>query len=236
MMNKDINKILEDEKEITYEECKELWEDEKTLVHRDTSERVVRDVTNHISMICELSADDVLLNIGCGDGAFDQGVLDKVKMLYGIDFSGQKISVAKRRTPLARYYQQSFLDGFVPDILEAGINKIYSYSVVQYCKPEDLELFIDNQLAVLDRNKPFIIAHLDVPDIEKAVFYYQKMDPSITQDMLRGRIKTLFGDGSYWHQMDQFREIALRHGLVCEVKDAHYWKYRSDIIYKSCDL
>ena len=27
MLNKDIDKILEDEKEITYEECKELWED-----------------------------------------------------------------------------------------------------------------------------------------------------------------------------------------------------------------
>ena len=63
MLNKDIDKILEDEKEITYEECKELWEDAKTLVHRDTSERVVRDVTNHIKNICELSTDDVLLNI-----------------------------------------------------------------------------------------------------------------------------------------------------------------------------
>ena len=157
-------------------------------------------------------------------------------MLYGIDFSGQKISVAKRRMPLAHYYQQSFLDGFVPDILKAGINKIYSYSVAQYCKPDDLELFIENQLAILDKNKPFIIAHLDVPDIDKAVFYYQKMNPDITQEMLNGRIKTLFGDGSYWHQMDQFREIALQHGLACEVSDAHYWKYRSDIVYKSPGL
>lgn len=230
--NEEIEKILNEEKEITYDECKKLWEDESTLVHHDTSEKLIMDVTRHISKMCNLKENDILLNIGCGDGLFDSTIIEMVNDFYGVDFSAQKLSIAKNRVPRANYIQQSFLNDYHEKIKNAGISKIYSYSVVQYCHPQDLERFILKQLELCRDDKEYLIAHLDIPDKKKAVYYYKKRYSNITQEMLDGKIKTLFGDGSYWHNMDDFKTIADKYGLECEIKEANYWDYRSDVIIR----
>ena len=124
------------------------------------------------------------------------------------------------------------MERYCDELYEAKPTKIYPYSVAQYCKPEDLEKFIYNQLCLCNENREYVIAHLDIPDKDRAIYYYQKQNPDITKEMLVGKVKTLFGDGSYWHDMNDFRKIADKYGLNCEVKDAHYWKYRADVIFR----
>lgn len=230
-----IDDILELEKQISYEECRQLWEDENTLVHQDTSERIVNEVTRHIITRCGLNKDDVLLNVGCGDGLFDKAIIKIVKTLLGIDFSLQKISVAKNRVPEGIYYNHSFLETYPSDLKKFGITKIYSYEVVQYCNPDDIERFIINQLKLCTEDREYVVCHLDIPDIDKAHLYYQRIagnDCPVSREMLAGRVKTLFGDGSYWHSMEQFESVANRYGLNCEIGDAHYWDYRSDVCFR----
>lgn len=48
---------------------------------------------------CDLNENDNVLTIGCGDGFFDGEISKRVKTLYGIDFSNQKLDVAKKRNP-----------------------------------------------------------------------------------------------------------------------------------------
>lgn len=231
-MHKSLNEILGEEKEISYEECQNLWEDAETLVHHDTSLKLIKEISEHIIDRCCLTKDDVLLNVGCGDGLFDSLIAEYVKGFYGIDFSNQKLSIAKSNVKSGHYYQQSFLDKYCDALYLAKPTKIYSYSVAQYCKPADLDTFIYNQLCLCTENREYVIAHLDIPDKEKAVYYYQKQNPEITKEMLDGNVKTLFGDGSYWHDMGDFEQIAKKYGLECEITDAHYWKYRTDVIYR----
>ena len=227
-----LKNILGNEKEITYEECQKLWEDENTLVHHDTSERLIREVTDHIIKICELNHEDILLNIGCGDGLFDTRILSAVKCYYGVDFSEQKLTIARKNVPEGRYFQHNFLNPYCDEIRDAGITKIYSYSVVQYCKPEDVERFIYNQLCLCTEEREYLIAHLDVPDRSKAVNYYKKRYPDLTDDNDCSSVKTLFGDGSYWHDMQSFENAASKFGLECRIYPANYWDYRSDIVLR----
>ncbi len=74
MSNERINKILKSEKQLSYEECRQLWEDKNTLVHHDTSESLIKSISDHIIQMCELTDEDILLNIGCGDGLFDYSI------------------------------------------------------------------------------------------------------------------------------------------------------------------
>lgn len=231
-MDKSYEIIEQDGQEISYEACRDLWENENTLVHHDTSQKMVEATASFICKACDLNENDNVLTIGCGDGLFDGEISKRVKTLYGIDFSNQKLDVAKKRNPQVIYAQHNFLERFSNNFYSAGINKIYSYSVMQYCKPKDLALFIENQLDLCANKGQYLIAHLDVPDINKAIYYYSRHNPEITEKMLEGKIKTLFGDGSYWHDMAQVKQICSDLGVECEIRDAHYWAYRSDIIIR----
>lgn len=99
-------------------------------------------------------------------------------MKSAIDFSEQKIEEAKRRNPDGGYYKQNFLEDY-SYLKKYGINKVYSYSVMQYCKTKDFKLFIDNQLSIIDSSKEKIIGHLDVPDISKPLFYITSYVPEL---------------------------------------------------------
>ena len=82
-----------------------------------------------------------------------------------------------------------------------------------------------------DKDREYLIAHLDVPDRSKAFHYYKSRIDGIQPEDVSD-VKTLFGDGSYWHDMEEFMRIAKKYGIDCQIKDAHYWDYRSDIIIR----
>lgn len=109
------------------------------------------------------------------------------------------------------------------------INKIYSFSVVQYCRPEDLHYFIELQVNLLRECGGGIIGHLDVPDISKAKFVYKNFRPE-TIRKYHHLLRVMQGDGSYWHNMDSLSLVGQRLGCEVEVRDASC-NYRSDIIY-----
>ena len=237
MINKyTFEEFIKNEKSMSYEECNSFWEKAESKVHADTSDELMKEISEHIAERMELNKEDILLVIGGGGGYIDRFLISKVKKLIAIDFSGQKIIDAKKRNPEGEYYRQDFLKEY--DYLKKyKINKIYSYSVMQYCKPEDFSIFIKNQLSVLDENKSCLIGHLDVPDVDKAMFYYDKICVDATEEKVkkyRDKIKYLIGDGSCWHNMDKIKNILDNIASISEVeiKNAHYWKFRSDIIFR----
>lgn len=228
-----INILQQDSNPISYEECLELWEDENTLVHKDRSERIIKEISTHICDVCGLNRNDILLNVGCGDGLFDGEVSDSVKKLYCVDFSSQKLAVAKEKWGnRVNYYQHNFLLDYPTELHDVGINKIYSYGVMQYCNPDDAELFLLNQLKLCVEDIDYVIAHIDVPDKSKAYNYYKRLDPSITEDMITDKVRSLFNDGSYWHDMGSIQKIANKYDLSVEMLEPHYWDYRTDIVFR----
>ena len=225
---------IDGEKGITYEECNRFWESGDSKVHSDTSDGLMKELADHIEKRMELNDNDVLLVIGGGGGYIDRFLTSRVNILIGIDFSQQKTDAAKKRNPGAVYYKQDFLDSY-EYLKEYSINKIYSYSVMQYCKPEDFDRFIQKQINVLDLSKKCLIGHLDVPDVDKAYYYYDIYCNDVTEDIIdknRDKIRFLIGDGSCWHDMKKITQSLSKMEMVkkIDILDAHYWKFRSDIV------
>ena len=128
--------------DMEYNKVREHWNDENATVHGDTSPDVMKGYANHIAERLNLTRDDVLLSVGCGDGHVDSYLKDRVGKIDGCDFADTKVKAAQRRNPECNYWVQSFLDKYQCPPL-GDVNKIYSFGVVQYCQPEDLHHLIE---------------------------------------------------------------------------------------------
>lgn len=223
-------------KEITYKECQTIWEDPEVKVHSDLSEDAMMSIASYITMVLKINKADNILDIGCGDGRLDFYLKKQANELHGIDFSKSKLEEAKKRNTEVSYYEKSFLD----NIELGGINKVYSYSVMQYCKPEDIRTFFEKQFNLVGgvKSQDKMIVHLDVPDLSKALLYYKRKEPDISDDYIKenqNKLRTIFDDGSYWHNMNEVRNILSEWKDEIEsvqINPARYWDYRSDIIIK----
>lgn len=198
--------IIEKNVELTYEQVRNIWEDESVMVHGDMSKP--QYYYSCIDEVLNFEEKDCVLDIGCGDGIIDSYI--QVDNLFGIDVSENKLAEAKKRNPRYIYQAQSFLDRI--DCKEIKINKCFSYSVVQYCKPEDISMLIRNSIDVVLKNwgGRALIAHIEVPDIEKAYSYYQRIY-GINESCFnkyKDKVRTIFQDGSYWHDMRLLENIS----------------------------
>ena len=193
-----------------YDRKKEWWEDEKHKVHGDLSDPVY--YYNCIDEVMRFESEDNVVDVGCGDGLIDSYLPDGVN-LFGIDFSNSKIEDAKSRNPEFVYRAQSFLDRIEPTF---GCNKCFSYGVLQYCKPEDVDVFIKNSIDSVMSTvncKEKIIGHIEVPDKAKAYDYYYRLYgiAESTFEKYKEKIQFIFQDGSYWHDMYLLKESALNY-------------------------
>ena len=173
------------------------------------------------------------MSIGCGDGSVDMCISEFCKMLVGFDYSNQMISRANsRRIKNGIFWQQSYFDK-IDDTY--NIDKIYTLGVVQYCKPEDIQLFVDRQLELCNKNKEYVIFHADIPDKKKAWNWYRRFLPQLDEMTVREneeKLKTYNVDGSYWHDIDDIIGAFESRGI----KNCHVLggisDYRSSIVIK----
>ncbi|MBP3819489.1 MAG: hypothetical protein J6H31_14435 [Butyrivibrio sp.] len=84
------------------------------------------------------------------------------------------------------------------------------------------------QAKLLQDNRGGVIGHFDVPDVDKAKLYYKNFSKE-TVEKYRSKIRSIFAEGSYWHDMERFLLIGQRLGLKVEIRDTNCY-YRSDII------
>lgn len=227
-------------KELNYEQVKEIWNDELTLVHGDMTKS--KYYFSCINEILEFTEKDNVVDIGCGDGTIDSYI--QVNKLLGIDISENKLKEAKQKNPNYMYCVQSFLDEIKLNDL-TSCNKCFSYGVVQYCKPEDIDKLIKNSLDVIlkgEKAKQFnkkMVAHLEIPDIEKAFTFYHRNYGISEKEFAKykNNLRTVFSDGSYWHDMRGIKEKCLKYieqkgindTVIVYLNDSHCY-YRTDLV------
>lgn len=210
---------------ITYSECNKIWENPDIKVHTNIQDEAIQKMADHIKKIMDLQKNDVVLDVGAGDGLVDEKLKNAVKSYYGFDFSNQKIGEARKRNPECEYWQQSFLE---PISLSEYVNKIFSNSVMQYCTPGDIKTFLKHQIETISSSKGGLIVHFDVPDQDRAYNYYSSFDRDIV-DKYKKELKVIFSDGSYWHDMGKVKEVCKEYNCDVEIMPSSC-KYRSDII------
>lgn len=157
------------------------------------------------------------------------GVAPYVNEVFGFDFIQSKIDTLNSNHPQINAWTQSFLEEYkIPE--NVNINKIYSYTVMQYCNPKDIEIFIKNQLEVV---KSGTIANLDITDKDKAWVLYKKDIRNLTKedfDAVKDNLCFAFEDGSYWHDIDDIIRIYKSYGIKSIKVIPGVSDYRSSVI------
>lgn len=212
---KRINNIQAD-----YLKCKSIWDKDETLVHGDVSPEAMKKISEYIHDIIMPSKEDIILDVGCGDGVIDQFLYGESQKYMGFDFSESKIRIAKKNNPKIDYWNQSFLDEIkTPTCIKP--NKVFSFSVMQYCKKEDLYTFISNQINCLEKDGNGLVYMMDVPDVDKAYNYYTILFPKLTKSYIERHRKdfvSIFKDGSYWIDMEYVKSILSQFECIRDVE------------------
>lgn len=218
--------------QLDYSQAEEHWNDNESKVHSNIGDTAISKMSIYIKKIMGVCKDDIVLDVGCGDGLIDSKFVD-VKKLYGFDFSEGKIQNAKNMNKQVKYWTQSFLNPIQID--GERPNKVFSFSVMQYCKESDLDDFLSNQIEVLADGAGSVYC-IDVPDVDKAFFFYSRSYPKIPAVFYKRRrkkLKNLFADGSYWTDMKKVKEILQKIEEVKEVTlEEGFSDYRTTIVIR----
>ncbi|WP_061320772.1 class I SAM-dependent methyltransferase [Clostridium botulinum] len=212
---------------ISYKKCNEEWEKESKKVHGQMSFDSFKKYSEYINSLLNLNKYEDLLDIGCGEGSIDYFLKNKCKVLSGFDFSKNKLNKAIDKNAECKYWNQSFLDEYK----YKNFNKAFSFGVIQYCKPKDLEKFILNSVEAVKNTG--VVFHMDMPDKDKMHNYYwdsYKIEKKEIES-IKDQIKLIFNDGSYWHDINDISKICSKNNINIKIVDS-LSNYRTHIILR----
>jgi cyclopropane fatty-acyl-phospholipid synthase-like methyltransferase len=162
-------------------ECdpKDFWgQVKRTVGGKPISDEEISMIEEAVSNGLELNDSDVVLDIGCGNGALSALFFKRVKKLVGVDFSEYLISVAKGNFEKEPYFTFHFSDAlkYVKGYTAKDeVTKVLCYGTFHYFNREDSKEII----TVLFRDYPNLkIVYLgNLPDRDRAVkYYYEDID------------------------------------------------------------
>lgn len=218
---------------MTYDDTRQYWESLDAKAHLDISPSAIRSYVDRIEQVINFDKDSIVLDVACGDGLIDELIKKEVGSLSGFDFSKTRIDQAKERNPECDYWVQSFLDSYK----HKGYDIIFSYGSMQYCKPSNAELFINNSIDALSDNG--ILAHIDVPDLSKIDKYFFRTKNIKNYAMGLARLikfnfhkdSLLWDDGTYVHDIKKLEKDYSSLGYKIMVFDSRA-EYRSHILIR----
>lgn len=109
----------------------------------EVSQRNYLAMCNRVQGLLQLCKDDVVLNIGCGNGLFEEQVATTVKKITSLDFSQTLLEKAQARN--ASSANVAFLQASATALpfANAQFSKILCYSMVHYLSPGDLDALLE---------------------------------------------------------------------------------------------
>jgi cyclopropane fatty-acyl-phospholipid synthase-like methyltransferase len=158
---------------------KDFWGQVKRTINGEPVSQAQIDLI--VAAVCNgliLSKEDILLDIGCGNGALSAFFFDYVKKLIGVDFSEYLISVAKQNFEKPPNYIFNLGDAFEfisRQSNEIQITKMLCYGAFQYFGFEMTEKILVHLNREYKKLTRIYIGNL--PDKDKAdSFFYKDID------------------------------------------------------------
>lgn len=220
-------------KHITYPVTKrsdDFWRQVKRTVNgipvsQEQIDMIVVAVRNALSF----SLDDVLLDLGCGNGALSSYFFDNVHQLHGVDISEYLIGIAKEYfedLPCFSFKKEDIVS-FVENTVDTKkFTKCLFYGVFPYLSHKDARVVLDSLARRFHNLQTIFIGNL--PDREKTQFFYYKgIDFSLDLDNNNSPI-------GIWRSKKDFVQLAHKAGWQAEIhtinKDYYAAHYRYDMV------
>jgi cyclopropane fatty-acyl-phospholipid synthase-like methyltransferase len=164
-----------------------------------------------------LGADDVLLDLCCGNGVFTQQLALDVKQTLGVDFSTQLITKAKAHfsAPRLEYIRADVKHlGQVTPGKNTRFNKVLMNAALQHFAPQDFENLLQALLPQTTDDRIMLFAF--VPDNDQRRSFEMALKPGLSL-----RLRRLLGRdlmGTWWHRRI-VTDICAKQGLKAEFLD-----------------
>lgn len=186
-------------------------------------------ILDNVAAALALSADDVLLDLCCGNGALSHQWFAACADGVGVDASPYLIEIARRRFAAnapARFVAAEALDYLQSAERCADFTKAVCYGSLQYFSPERAEAV----LATLRSQCPALVRVMigNIPDRDRAAAFFGERTPDA------GELDSPLGAIGVWHTRKGFAELAQRSGWQCLTQlmpaGFHAAHYRFDAI------
>jgi ubiquinone/menaquinone biosynthesis C-methylase UbiE len=166
---------------------KEFWE--ATAKSKDpisavdlpqVSRRTYQAMCQRVRELLELSPDDIMLNIGCGTGLFEERFAHTVKRMTGIDLAWAMTSEARRRS--IAFQNVFFAQGSAVALpfKDRQFSKVLCYGVLMYLADDQVARLLDEVRRVAKPGALILIGEIDegtregpAVNIRKAVEVYE---------------------------------------------------------------
>jgi cyclopropane fatty-acyl-phospholipid synthase-like methyltransferase len=164
---------------------KNFWENQSTPLHHFNNNKWYEFYAREINLLLETLEyqGGSALETGCGNGAlFDYLKIDKEDYI-GTDISQTMLDIFKAKHPQVELICIDCSSYTV----DRKFSLIYSNGVIQYLKPKQLDLYIQNSLSMLEKDGILLIGNI-LWDKNKADFYSKRYSP--------GELSLKFSQGS----------------------------------------
>lgn len=189
----------------------------------------VRQTVDHIVENLQLSPQDDVLDVCCGNGLVTALVAEYCGEIIGVDISSKQIEQAKRNYPNITFLQ-SPADCISSVLPEKKFDKIYLQFSFQYLtKKGEGERAIAEMLHVLKPGGMIFMG--DIPDHDKLWTFYNTFWKRfyLLVNKLRGRSKL----GKFWHkkEIDAIcKRLKCKGNAITQPKQLPYSHYRFDYL------
>ena len=202
----------------------------RTKGRRQSDKQELAKIATYIKEKLELSREERLLDLCCGNGMLSKELSPYVKELMGIDFSEPQIEIARQQFIAPNIL---FLRGDATQlslVTEKPFDKINLYFSFQYFDTYKLgELVVKEMAERLNAGGKILIG--DVPDKERLTVFYPRLMDRIRYHLARIRGRDQMG--KFWSEAEM-KKIAVSCGLrirkLQQPADFLYQHYRSDYL------
>ena len=185
----------------------------------------------HIRSSLSLSLDDVLIDLGCGNGLVSRLLSCRVHSIYAYDFSAELLNYARTNCPRKNIHYAIMDLRELESKLIAGGSKYLMYEVIQHLSVEDFCDFLKKLDNIIDTEASILIG--GIPDFKRIKNFYDT--PEKYSFYLKSEERNEPHMGTWWMESD-LNEIAEKHNFRChyvpQPLDLYTSHYRFDILLK----
>lgn len=192
-----------------------FWQVGKTVNGQPVGTEQLNLIVDSINSALDLNSQDIVLDIGCGNGLVTRKIAEQVNNITGIERNKALFAEAVRhKSGLNQHYINCDVLSYKAENILS--NKLYLYEVIQHISHQQIVSFLTHLSSLLvDEGQKIFIG--GVPDEERKWFFY---DSPARRDTL---FRSLTDKGSdpvgYWFHREEFYFLAKQCDMHAEIID-----------------